>query len=47
MTAFFLPLDADGERWQATGHTAGPWSAQAQHGGPPSAAIRPEHSRPG
>ena len=39
MTAFYLPLDDDGERWQATRHTAGPWSEHAQHGGPPSALL--------
>jgi hypothetical protein len=39
VTAFYLPLDDSGERWQATRHTAGPWSEQAQHGGPPSALL--------
>ena len=29
---------ADG-RWQATGHTTGPWDPGAQHGGPPSALL--------
>jgi len=39
--AFFLPLGAtdDGERWQATVHTTGPWDPRAQHGGPPSALL--------
>ena len=37
--AFFEPLDADGLRWHATGHTSGPWAPGAQHGGPPSALL--------
>lgn len=37
---FFLPLDGlDGSRFHATGATAGPWFAHAQHGGPPSALL--------
>ena len=34
--AFYIP---DGERYVATEHTRGPWSAKHQHGGPPSALI--------
>lgn len=37
--SFYVPLDDDGTRWRATGHTAGPWDAAAQHGGPPSALL--------
>jgi Thioesterase-like superfamily len=37
--SFFEPLDADGTRWRATAHTAGPWDPGAQHGGPPSALL--------
>lgn len=40
MTAsFFEPLTDDGTRWRATDHTAGPWEAGSQHGGPPSALL--------
>src|SRR6266545_5598257 len=35
--AFYLPL-GDG-RFESTPATAGPWSADAQHGGPPSALL--------
>jgi len=35
--AFFLPLG--GERYEATAHTSGPWDANAQHFGPPSALL--------
>src|SRR5437870_9897899 len=35
--AFYLPL-GDG-RFESTLATAGPWSADAQHGGPPSALL--------
>ncbi len=35
--SFYVPL-GDG-RWQATVHTTGPWDAQAQHAGPPSALL--------
>lgn len=35
--SLFVPL-GDG-RWLATVHTAGPWDARAQHGGPPSALL--------
>ncbi|MGA4539281.1 thioesterase family protein [Uniformispora flossi] len=47
--AFFVPLG--GERYAASEWTQGPWSAEQQHGGPPSAllagrmarlALRPE-----
>ncbi len=37
--SFFLPLSDDGSRWQATGHTAGPWDPGSQHAGPPSALL--------
>ena len=37
---FYLPLDgADGERFHATTSTTGPWFADAQHAGPPSALL--------
>ncbi|MFD1520712.1 thioesterase family protein [Pseudonocardia yunnanensis] len=37
---FYLPLDgADGERFHATPSTTGPWFADAQHVGPPSALL--------
>ena len=37
---YYLPLDGlDGERFQATFSTTGPWFADAQHAGPPSALI--------
>jgi hypothetical protein len=35
--AFYVPLGDD--RFSATGHTAGPWSAESQHFGPPSALL--------
>lgn len=35
--AFYLALDEG--RFHATGHTAGPWSPDAQHLGPPSALL--------
>jgi hypothetical protein len=35
--AFYLPLGDD--RFESTLATAGPWSADAQHGGPPSALL--------
>jgi hypothetical protein len=39
--AFFLPGGAgpQGERFVATEHARGPWSAVHQHGGPPSALL--------
>lgn len=37
MVEFFLPRGEG--RFIATEHTAGPWSAQAQHGGPPAALL--------
>jgi hypothetical protein len=38
--SFYLPLDGpDGELFRATAATAGPWSAEAQHAGPPSALL--------
>ncbi|HEY0814728.1 MAG TPA: thioesterase family protein [Pseudonocardia sp.] len=37
---FYLPLDGpDGERFYATSATTGPWFADAQHAGPPSALL--------
>jgi len=35
--SFYVPL-GDGA-WRATPHTAGPWDAGSQHGGPPSALL--------
>lgn len=35
--AFYVPLGPD--RVRATEHTSGPWSADAQHGGPPGALL--------
>jgi acyl-coenzyme A thioesterase PaaI-like protein len=35
--SFYVPL-GDG-RFEATGHTVGPWNATDQHGGPPSALL--------
>jgi hypothetical protein len=35
--SFYVPLGDD--VWRATSHTAGPWDASAQHGGPPSALL--------
>jgi Acyl-CoA thioesterase N-terminal domain/Acyl-CoA thioesterase C-terminal domain len=35
--AFFEPAGTDGRSFAATQAAAGPWSAQSQHGGPPSA----------
>lgn len=37
MAAFYRPLG--GGRFAATEHTAGPWSAESQHLGPPSALL--------
>jgi hypothetical protein len=36
-TAFYLPTGGGG--FESTPATAGPWSAEAQHGGPPSALL--------
>src|SRR4051812_2204594 len=37
---FYLPLDgSDGERFHATTATTGPWFAEAQHAGPPTALL--------
>ncbi len=38
---FYEPLGSTGsaERFRATAATAGPWSASAQHGGPPAALL--------
>jgi Thioesterase-like superfamily len=35
--SFYVPLGDD--VWRATRHTAGPWDAGTQHGGPPSALL--------
>ncbi|WP_439380400.1 thioesterase family protein [Amycolatopsis lexingtonensis] len=35
--AFYVPLGED--RFSATAHTAGPWSSESQHFGPPSALL--------
>jgi Thioesterase-like superfamily len=35
--SFYVPLGDD--VWRATPHTAGPWDAGTQHGGPPSALL--------
>src|SRR5262249_33267718 len=35
--AFYEPLG--GPRFASSGHTAGPWSADSQHLGPPSALL--------
>jgi hypothetical protein len=37
--AFYRPLDSDAGRFAATRHTAGPWTPDAQHLGPPSALL--------
>jgi hypothetical protein len=37
-TCFYEPL-GDAGRYRATGATAGPWDAAAQHGGPPAALV--------
>ncbi|MEU5692202.1 thioesterase family protein [Actinosynnema sp. NPDC020468] len=37
MPAFYRPLG--GDRFAATPHTAGPWSSESQHLGPPSALL--------
>jgi len=36
---FYEQLNGPGTLFRATGHTAGPWSPDAQHGGPPSALL--------
>ena len=41
--SFFVPLTD--RTWLATAHTAGPWDAGAQHGGPPSALLAREIQR--
>jgi hypothetical protein len=43
MTAFFEQLDE--HRFRATGHTAGPWTDEHQHLGPPSALLVRELER--
>jgi len=44
--AYYLPLG--GDRFAATEHTVGPWSADAQHMGPPTALLARamQHCRP-
>lgn len=42
--AFFTPLADDGT-YLAAAETAGPWSLQSQHGGPPSALLVHESER--
>lgn len=39
LASFFTPVDPDGGAWEATTACAGPWSADMQHGGPPSALL--------
>jgi hypothetical protein len=41
--SFYVPLGDD--VWRATAHTAGPWDAGSQHGGPPSALLGREMLR--
>jgi Acyl-CoA thioesterase C-terminal domain/Acyl-CoA thioesterase N-terminal domain len=41
--SFYVPLTD--RTWLATTHTAGPWDATAQHGGPPSALLAREIQR--
>lgn len=43
MSAFYLPLGE--ELFRPTPHTAGPWSAEAQHMGPPAAMLARAMSR--
>ncbi|MBJ8346131.1 thioesterase family protein [Antrihabitans sp. YC2-6] len=38
-TAFYLPDPTDPSRFESTDITRGPWSPDAQHGGPPSALL--------
>ena len=44
-SALYLPLG--GDRYDATDLTIGPWSADAQHGGPPAALLAREVERIG
>ncbi|MGV9680355.1 thioesterase family protein [Nocardia sp. NPDC003482] len=37
--SFFVPVAGEDDTFDSTPATAGPWSAQAQHGGPPSALL--------
>ncbi|MGV9678169.1 thioesterase family protein [Nocardia sp. NPDC003482] len=39
MEAFYLPDPSDPTRFESTELTRGPWSPDAQHGGPPSALL--------
>jgi Acyl-CoA thioesterase C-terminal domain/Acyl-CoA thioesterase N-terminal domain len=41
--SFYVPLTD--RTWLATAHTAGPWDAASQHGGPPSALLAREMQR--
>jgi hypothetical protein len=47
--ALYLPVDADGDEavFDSTELTIGPWSADAQHGGPPAALLTREVERRG
>lgn len=40
--AFFVPLDDRARRFRATPHTSGPWAAELQHAGPPTALLARE-----
>jgi hypothetical protein len=40
--AFFVPLGDGPGRFSATAHTAGPWAAEHQHAGPPTALVARE-----
>jgi Thioesterase-like superfamily len=40
--AFFVPLDDRPGRFSATLHTGGPWAAELQHAGPPTALLARE-----
>jgi hypothetical protein len=40
--AFFVPLDDRSGRFSATPHTSGPWAAELQHAGPPTALLARE-----
>jgi hypothetical protein len=44
-SALYVPLDDD--RYEATELTIGPWSPDAQHGGPPAALLTREVERIG
>jgi hypothetical protein len=40
--AFFVPLDGPPGHFSATPHTGGPWAAELQHAGPPTALLARE-----